>query len=1154
MAVHFRDNSAYIERAANRQIARKAMFSVRRFFVVYRLCVITTVTLLMLTGFVFAQSSQLLFERISREQGLSESSITAILQDRRGFLWVGTQNGLNRYDGYTFTIFRQDPTDSLTLSSNNIRSLYEDRNGTLWIGTANGLNRFDRLTGRFYSFKNDPESKKSLSNNDISSIAEDKDGNLWIGTKRGLNRFNPRTQEFKYFKHDKRKPVSLSDNDVTVVYADSTLQAAGLLWVGTRSGGLDLFNLTTFEFTHFTNDAAGLNILSDNAIASLCTDWQGNLWVGTRSGGLNRLSRKANGEDGYDIQTFSSGLLGNLSDNSVRSLFADKQGHILIGTRNGLDIFTPSNCSWSSYKNSPSNLRSLSDNDISALYQDRTGVVWIGTSGAGLNKLISKTVYFQTTRYSFSSLTGGDRSSGVISAFYQSSDGKLWLGGNGGLTTADNAHQFTSEGGKLSDDYVKAILQDHSGMLWVGTEGGLNQFDPASGRNVVYRHNPLDSTSLSDDFVNCLYKDRSGNLWIGTSGGGLNRLNSQTGAFTIFKNDPMESKSLGDNFVFAIREDRAGNLWIGTSGGLNKYNATTNNFTVYRHEDKKGSSLGENSILSLHEDKKGNLWIGTYGGGLDRFDAVTGTFNHLREKDGLPSDVIYGILEDARGRLWLSTGRGLASLEFSDNHTRKPIVRLYDASDGLLGNEFRKGAYYQGRDGTLYFGVADGFNAFHPDSLHPNPHVPMVVLTSFRKFNQVATLDTNITEKALLMLDYTDNTFSFEFAALDFANPAKNQYAYRMSGFDDRWIVLGGGERMARFTNLDPGEYTFQVTASNNDGAWNEAGVSLRIIIRPPWWRALWFQVLVALSSFGAVLGVYKWRVRAIQSRTKRLELLIADRTEEVTEKNAELARLLDDAEVARAETELAYKLLEIENARKTSELDEARLLQLSMLPKHLPQIPNLDIAFFMRTATEVGGDYYDYRVSQDDTLTLAVGDATGHGVRAGMLVSIVKSNFHATAEFLSVSDIAAHIGRNIKRMNLHKMFMCLTVLRYKQGALEMSGAGMPPALLYRCETQAVELVRLRGIVLGAVEHFDYQTLKLNLACGDTLLLMSDGLLELFNSENEELGEESIKSCFQSIGHLDSQSIINRMNSLADEWLDGAPQNDDIALVVMKAA
>jgi ligand-binding sensor domain-containing protein/serine phosphatase RsbU (regulator of sigma subunit) len=1211
-----------------------------------------------------------MFERLGRDQGLSESSVTALVQDKRGFLWVGTQNGLNRYDGYGFTVFRQDPNDSLSLSNSNIRALHEDASGTLWVGTQNGLNRFNRPQVAFDRFRNNPNLKNSLSSDEITAIASDNAGNIWVGTRRGVNRFTPATGAWKLYKARKRRladgagagsgtssGTGLSDNDITALYfeadahrgnrADSAHHRAnaahGRLWIGTRTGGLHLLFTDTDEIISFRNNDAdakttaetGINssassnansgenlltALTDNAIACITGDAFGRIWVGTRTSGLHRVSyddRKRSSSkpsSGLSVSALTVEMDG-LSDNFIRAVLATPDGTVFAGTRSGLTVLSGSE--RDTFTNSADNARTLSDNDITALYQDRSGVIWVGTASAGLNKLVPRSSQFSIGTVRVSRSERDIASSGIVTGFLTSRSkalgGATLIASNGGVlavtfgrsgTFSQSSVVLDIELGNLSDSHVTSLLEDRTNpdVLWVGTENGLNQYSHATKRTRFFRHKPDDPTSLGDDFINCLYQDRAGVLWVGTSGGGLSRFNAQSQSFTTFRHNAMDSSSLADNFVFTMLEDSRGALWVGTGGGLSRLDEASGTFVHATQRDNEPQSLSNNSVLSLYEDSRGALWVGTFGGGLNVIDAAQASalaasipaklfkprFLRFSERNGLPSDAIFSIVEDAQKRLWVSTGRGLVRLTRSANaavaspaqqsaasqpaelaaqFAAQFALRVYDVNDGLPGNEFRKGAGYRAPSGHLMFGVANGFMFFHPDSLRDNPHAPPVVLTAFKKFNQVVPLDTSITEASELLLDHTDNTISFEFAALDFSNPSKNQYSYRLEGFDDRWIQLGS-DHVVRFTSLDAGKYTLRIRASNSDGTWNDAGITLPIVIHPPWWGTWWFHLNAALMAGFVLWSAFRWRVRAIEQQSKRLASLVDARTEEIAQKSTELATLLGEAEQARRDTEHAYALLEQEHSRKTFELEEARALQLSMLPTSTPNVKGLDVAFLMRTATEVGGDYYDYSLAPDGTLTLAVGDATGHGVRAGMLVSIVKSNFHALADSIDVAGIAGQIGRNIKRMRLQKMFMCLTILRYSQppqaannsapARLELSGAGMPPTLVFRAATGEVESVRQHGIVLGAVLNFEYPTQTLALHRGDVVLVMSDGLVELFNAQREELGTERITACFQRVCSTENtdesaNSVLTALNTLADEWMSGVQQNDDIALVVLRA-
>lgn len=1133
-------------------------------------------------------AQNLLFEHLSYEQGLSESNITAILQDRQGFLWIGTSNGLNRYDGYTVIIYRNDPNDSASLSNNAITALYEDESGILWVGTQGGLNRLDRATGRFTAYRNIPESTNSLSNNLVRSIIEAPRGMLWVSTKRGLNRFDIARNEWKLWKTDKKgRGKGLNDNDIITMLPDP--QNRAYLWLGTRDGGLNRLHLPSGVFQVFKPDnmpAANTDEMS-LGITAMTFDKAGGLYLSTRDNALWRFETESAAFTPMESPhpTGTNSVAGmNQHSISIQSLAVDMQGRLWAGTRAGVFSRTLANTLankgtsglWVQHTNNPNDAQSLSDNNVSVIRQDRSGVLWFGTQGGGVNKYVPQTSAFRNVKYDPLQKT---LPSPMVTAIARKPPMQAhceeWFGTQNGVVVYQNGVPVRVV---ASGFVVTAILHDSEGATWLGTESGLLWID-AHGRETHFEYSPDNqSDGLSDNLITALAEDRRGNIWIGTQGGGVSRFETRTRKFANYWSDAEMRGSLSDNFVFSLLVGKDGTVWIGTNNGLNRYNPETDNFTAFiRTSD---NSLPDSPILALHEDAKGLLWLGTLGGGLFRFHPATARAVRFSKKDRLPSETIFGVLSDAKGKLWLSTSRGLASLSLQSSG--EPVVRSYGAADGLQSSVFRKGAYFRAPDGTMLFGVGTGFVAFHPDSLRDNTRAPSVAIVRLSVFGDRRVQETiPDPTQTRFELDYNDN-FELEYAALDFTNSARNEYAYRMDEVHKDWVYTGENRRITS-TNLDPGTYTLHIKAANSDGLWNENALTLSIVVRPPWWRTWWFHSILALMGIGAIVLAYRLRVRRMIALNSRLQMLVEVRTKEISEqkylleaqaseiqmtngalqeKNVELERVLEVSEAARQELERAYKLLDIENTRKTQELNEARAFQISMLPTHVPQIQGLDIAFAMRTATEVGGDYYDYVQSPDGTLTLAIGDATGHGVRAGMLVSLVKSSFHALVHDCSLGETAAMISHTIKQMRLQRMFMCLSLLRFRrQNAngsiweLEMAGAGMPPMMVFRAATQRVEHIRSQGIVLGAMDGATYPLLQIHLEQGDKILLLSDGIIELFNCSGEELGTKRVEDCFERIGRatqpLKAEAILSEIHTLADVWVDGEPLHDDIALIVV---
>ncbi len=844
-----------------------------------------------------ATRRDLRFERLSIDQGLSQNTVYAILQDRMGFLWFGTQDGLNRYDGYRFEVLRRDPGDANSLSHNHVRSLFEDRSGQLWIGTRNGgLNRFDRQSQTFTRYQHDPGDPSSLSHDLVWAIHEDSKGRLWVGTGGGgACRLNDRDAgRFSCLRHDPDDAGSPSDGRVRAIHEDR----AGRLWLGTE-GGLDRLDPDTLEIRRHRLDPGEGDSLDPNLVFEIRDDGRGGLWLATRHG----LVRFEPATETFTYYRHDPARPNRSELDSVWDIHQDRDGNLWLATfGGGLLLFDPAAETFTRYRHDPNRPRSLSEDKALVLFEDRSGAFWIGTSGGGLNKL-------RFTTKAFGSL--GALSDDMVMSLHEDRKGTLWVGTwNAGLDRLDRATgeirnypADPADPGRLANRDVRAILEDSNGTLWVGTEhGGLHRLDRTAGAFVRYRHDPADPGSLRDNDAWVLHEDREGSLWVGTYGGGLSRYQPVMESFSHFLHNGADAQSLSSDIVRAIVEDVEGFLWVGTGGGgLNRLDGERyGRFLRFRHRTEDPATLSSDEILSLHQDREGTLWIGTHGGGLNQLlpgasaDLADATFRHFMTGDGLPSNVVYGILEDADGTLWMSTNHGLSRFDPATE-----TFRNFDVTDGLQSNEFNSGAYLQNRRGEMFFGGIHGVNVFRPEEIRDNPFVPPVVLTSFRKFNEEVALDAYLADLSSITLRHDDSVVSFEFAALCFTAPEKNRYAYRLSGFSDRWVDLGT-ERDITFTNLDPGAYTLHVRGSNDDGVWNEEGLALTVVVEPPFWLTWWFTTLSLAAAASLLLGGHRLRTRRIRRHNLALQAEVAVR------KRAEqaLERLIGELEGKNAELE----------------------------------------------------------------------------------------------------------------------------------------------------------------------------------------------------------------------------------------------------------
>ncbi|MBX7152994.1 hypothetical protein K1X84_15305 [bacterium] len=841
-------------------------------------CIATAAAFFGLCGYTFAQEHAIEFERIGLNQGLSQSSINCILQDRSGFLWFGTQDGLNRYDGYSFTIYKKIDSDSLSINDNWVNALCESRDGMIWIGTERGvLSKYDPSRNTFHHYRYRNEESGKVQAFSIRAIAEDEKGFIWVGSEGGLSRLDRNTGEWKHF------PSSFASlNAVTALYVDRR----GRILFGTVGGGL---HITDGEkFTAYRSRVDDPYSLSHNTVTAITEGRDGNFWIGTVNG-LNFMDANTGSCKRYMPNVNDP---YSLTNSAITALAEDPQGNLWIGTNAGLDVIKRGTHSFAHYRYKSLGSQSLSNNTVISLLADRTGTIWIGTNAGGINKydpFQQKFAHFQSDPENPNSLSDNN-----VRAVYVDRSGLVWIGTEtGGMDSYDprngrffNYRYDSRSGNTISHNTIRAFFEDRRGELWIGTNGGLNKLDAARKYFSVFKNTPGDPTTLSSDMIRVIMEDREGMIWVGTYGGGLSRWDPGSKKFIRFQFNPDDSGSISDDRVMALCEDANGTLWIGTNGGgLNRFDPQTQRFIRFQNEAGNYQSLSNNRIRSIYADtRRGVLWIGTSGGGLNRMDPATGKFKRYSEENGLPNAVIYGILQDDHGFLWMSSNRGLTKFD-----PDKETFRNYDVNDGLQSNEFNSLAYFRDNKGTMYFGGINGFNVFHPDSIRDNPYLPPLVITAVERFDHHFPLTDPVRQE--IILDYENNFIAFTFAALNFSNSAKNLYAYRLEGFDADWIY-SGTRRYASYTNLDPGNYTFRIKGSNNDGLWNEEGTSVRLIVLPPFWKTWWFRLLILSTVVVIAWSIYNWRVRALQKQKAELEKLAETRTCELQRKKDELEKI----------------------------------------------------------------------------------------------------------------------------------------------------------------------------------------------------------------------------------------------------------------------
>ncbi|WP_430814791.1 sensor histidine kinase [Carboxylicivirga sp. RSCT41] len=821
-----------------------------------------------------SMAQQLTFKHYGVNDGITQSEIKCIHQDMEGYIWFGTQNGLNKFDGYSFENFFYDPTDSKSISNNWIFDMAEDSLGNLWLGTKEGLNRYDKKTGAFtviphkiddtivpdnfvyglctddtYIYINTPPvlSRYNYRTDSLESfrysqtydgalhdigfpVLKSSDGHIWLGSADGLAEFDQEKEMFVLHRNDVANEHSISNNHITALYED----LVGNILIGTENG-LNFYNNYGNGFTRFEDETTSLNTLSSNYILSILQDSNGTYWIGTQQGGLNRLDWSWDAGN-FELTLFRSGLSYNnfIGHDIVYSLLEDRSRNLWIGTIAGLDRTDLKTKKFRSYKKTEdTNSLNLLDNIIASVYIDDNNRLWIGNWGKGLN------VY-------------NDRTGEIIHYTYES-EGKLHIPNN----------------------HVHVLFEDSRSRLWLGTRNGVSLYSKQQQRFIPFSsYFLLDDTDFFDNNrVYCITEISNGDIWIGTGNGILSFDPDNKESFYL-RSDAAEPYRISSNLVYSILEDKDTCIWIATMDGLDCFFLPDEQMRHYRHSREQSNSLCDNFTISLCEDSKGHIWIGT-SSGINQFNKSDSTFSYYSLKDGLPSNIVYDIVEDKNQDLWFSTGNGLARY-----NTLNKEFKTFSISDGLQGVEFNLKAVHQADNGEIYFGGMDGLIAFHPDSLQENTYIPPVVITSFVKERSGQKQNLNVyTDK--LELSYKDYSFTIKYAALDYTEPNKNRYAYKMEGLRDEWVEVGN-QNFVHFTNLPSGYYSFLVKGTNNDGIWNEEPTRLTINIAPPWWLSGYAYGAYILLGFMIVMSVIWLRERNLKREKHILEAGIRERTAEI--------------------------------------------------------------------------------------------------------------------------------------------------------------------------------------------------------------------------------------------------------------------------------
>ncbi|QQL50798.1 hybrid sensor histidine kinase/response regulator [Mucilaginibacter ginkgonis] len=855
---------------------------------------------------VFAQPQALKVEHIGTQQGLSQLNVNCIIQDSRGFMWMGTRDGLNRYDGYEFVNYLYDAGNKHSISNNFIEDITEDHDGNLWIATQNGIDKYDRRTNTFTRFLHNDNDANTISTNLTNTLAL-KGNDLWIGTQKGgLDKLNIKTGHITHYYHLDGDTRTLSNNNIHGLLADSR----GRLWVGTDNG-LNLYNPVNngfIKYLHKDNDA---NSLSGDKINSLFEDSKHNIWVGTISNGLNRMNASATVFTRFIHTTDPR----TVSSNNIYVTRENLDGTIWIGTENGgLCVYNPVTNLFTTFSHDDIDNASLNGNSVYSICRDKQNNIWIGAFGGGINLFRRSVTSFEHYKHTFAP---GSLSNNFVLDINEDVKGDLYVGTDGGgLNRLNRATgKFTvykhddKDKASITGNYVVSLMRDHDNNIWCGTWGdGISIFDPATQKFRSMKHQDGNTNSLANNNVYAMVQTHDAKIWIGLYDGGLDEFDPLTGKFKHYSYDANKPNSLSSNRVISLFEDNAGNLWTGTyDGGINLMDRESGTFKRL-FSGKKYQNLDNSSISDITQDSDNNLWFSTTNGAIS-YNNTTGAIKIIDKRAGLPGDAVNSIREDGEHNIWIAGNKGLSRYNPKTNK-----VENFSVEDGLQGEEYKPHSAFKSADGTIYFGGLNGFNAVKPSRLVRSGRFSPVVITQLEIANEVVTADqgagssplkADITETTNLKLSYDQADLTFHFAALDYASPNKKEYAYILEGYDKNWNQIGH-RTIASYTNIPEGTYKFKVKYRYAGGQWSPESKALQLIVTPPFWRTWWFRLIV-VAFFGFVIYViFRIRVNNINDQKIELESMVLERTEKLKQMSVNERKLREESERAREDAEKA--------------------------------------------------------------------------------------------------------------------------------------------------------------------------------------------------------------------------------------------------------
>jgi len=1074
------------------------------------------------------------FDNITEKDGLSENNVIDIFQDSWGFLWFVTPDAINHYDGYEFIKFRNDPFDSTSLSPGITTTVAEDSKEKIWIGTTRGLNKYDRFTNSFKFYSTDD----GLSFHQITKIYQDSEENFWIGmgdiiggkNKGGLAYFNYNSERFISFTNDTLDDKSLSHNHITSIVDDKV----GNLWIGTKDG-LNKFDKIDKAFISYYYNKDTKNERELSSVNDLLFDSKNNLWIATDTG---LLIFDMESENFQNVVFDSANKTGARRVLTVYEAPSDL-GVLWIGTEKGLFEYNINSGNSIHCEKQKEENESLPSNKIKKILEDHSGMLWFAAGNSGLAKLNRFRPDF---KYINSDIITTFASENNVFALTLNHRGHLLAGTNESIIEINLSSKRKEEvkyipklKKYIKNNRIVSLYEDYLKRLWIGTsDNGIIIVD---SNEVVIHIGKENSGILQSNRISFITSKNEKEIWIGTKGGGLDKIDAESLKITSYSlNDSLFNNK---NNLLSYYFDTNGFMWIGTTRGIRKFDLSKNQVIPFEHEIEFDKFIGQDMILNFTQlnSNKNVLWLGTFNSGLCKLNLDTGEFKRLTtQNSGLANNTINSTLGFGNNTIWIMTNDGLVRFD-----SKSEEFRTYSSDDGFGKFKYNINSVLADDNGRIYFGGTKGIHHFNPSKVKKNLFVPRLVINDFlingktiiRKGNK--SFIQHLFDEKELSLNHDQNTITIDFAALHYASPKNNRYEYQLVNFDDEPIFTTK-QRKISYMNLASGDYTFILKASNADFVLSDRDIKFDITISPPFYKTWWAYSIYIIILF-SLFYVY----RKIEIN-KQLE---ASRLSEL-ELRTEKAELKAEATAAQA------KVVQIENERKSKELEDARKLQLSMLPESIPSSDKYEIAVYMKTASEVGGDYYDFSISDDDTLNIGFGDATGHGMQAGVVVALLKGLFVSDSADNDLSTFMLKSNNTIKRSKLGRMMMAFSLIKFKDNTLHIASAGMPPIFIYSQSNNHVEEINLMGMPLGAMLDFPYKNMQVKVNTGDAILLMSDGLPEISNKSGEQFDYFRISKMFKDIGKESPTEIINQLIEASENWIDGEPLEDDITLLVIK--